>query len=385
MIVACGFMFWMNTVAFCIARFLAGSCYGFIYITLITQVADNVMKTVRGYIASGMAESTLLGLIMGVGFSEHSWKTIPYLTWLLRIILIAFPISSIIMNRFMTYEPITRLLKMDQESEARNVLNELRRGKIESSVIQYEIDERKLMLLEDYSDESQCCGFQKVFSNGNGLTLLWLVLLRVLYVLTANMYLFILSAISVYQDLNYLMHMLLMFTRFLILAIPHYSIDKVGRRGLLLTSGLGSGILLIPFAAQHMTNIQIRGDLMAIITFGIHIFAALGIEPVQPIYASEAFPLSQRNGSLAIVTCSEYILQGIIAILLLLGEEIPLKVFLVASPLIVLLLTIILFVKLPETKSMPLRRCRDQFNKNIKKKTLPPRVSGIQTLGSTYM
>lgn len=378
-------MFWINTIAFCIARILAGFCYGFIYITLITQVADNVMKMVRGYMASGLAQSTLVGLILGVGFSEHSWKAISYMRWMFCVILISFPIISIAMNRFLTYEPITRLLKLDLETEARNVLNELRRGKIESSIIQYEIDERKLMLIEDYADESKSCGFQKVFSNGNAMTLLWIVLLRILYVFTANMYLFILSAISVYQDLNYLMHMVLMATRLIILTIPHYSIDKLGRRGLLLASGLGSGILLLPFAAQHMTNINIRGDLMGIITFGIHIFAALGIEAVQPIYASEAFPLSQRNASIAIVTCIEYILQGTIAVLLLLGEEIPLKIFLVATPFFVLFLTIILFVKLPETKSMPLRRCRDQFNKNIKKKTLPLRVSGIQTLGSTYM
>lgn len=385
LIVSCGFMFWINTIALCIARLLAGFCYGFIYITLITQVADNVMKTVRGYMASGLAQSTLLGLIIGVGFSEHSWKAIPYMRVLFCIILIGFPVSSIILNRFLTYEPITRLLKMNQETEAYNVLNKLRIGKIESSVIQYEIDERKRMLLEDYSDLSQCCGFQNVFSNGNGMTILWMVLLRLLYVLTANMYLFILSAIEVYQDLNYLMHMMLMLARLLILLIPHYSMDKLGRRGLFLTSGLGSGILLIPFAAQQLTDIHIRGDLIAIITFGIHIFAALGIEPVQPIYASEAFPLSQRNASLAIVTCFEYILHGIIAILVLLGEELTLKIFLVITPFAVLLLTIILFVKLPETKSMPLRRCRDQFNKNIKKKTLSSRDSGIHTLGSTYM
>ncbi|XP_055326821.1 uncharacterized protein LOC129580424 [Sitodiplosis mosellana] len=382
---SCGFMFWINDIATCIARLLAGFCYAFTYITLITQVADNVMKTVRGYMASGLAQSTALGLILGIGFSEHSWKTLAYMVWMLRIILLAFPITVLLTNRFLTYEPITRLLKMEQETEAREVLDELRRGKIESSVIQYEIEERKLMLIEDYVDESEGCGFRKVFSNGNAMTLLWLVLLRILYVLTANMYLFILSAISIYQELNYVMHMVLMGTRLLIMVIPQYSIDKLGRRGLLLTSGLGSGILLLPFAAQHTTDIRIRGDLMSLITFGVHIFSALGIEPVQPIYASEAFPLSVRNGSIAIVTCVEYVLQGTIAILLLLGEKLPLQILLVVTPVCVLLLTIILFVKLPETKSMPLRRCRNQFNKNIPKKTLPSRVSSIHTLGSTFM
>lgn len=178
-----------------------------------------------------------------------------------------------------------------------------------------------------------------------------------------------------------------MFVRLLTLTIPQYSIDKLGRKSLLLTSGLGSGILLIPFALSAMDWITVRADLLALITFAIHIFAALGIESVQLIYSTEAFPLSQRNCSLAFVTCFEYITQGTIVILLLLSEKSSLEILLLATPFVVLLLTIILFAKLPETKSIPLRRCRDLFNKNIKKKTLPSniRVSGIHTLGSTYM
>lgn len=381
-------MLWISDIAICIARTLAGFCYGFIYIALITQVADNTMKTVRGYMANGFALFALLGLIIGVGFSERSWKNLIYMIWTLRIILLGFPIMAMVQNHFFTYEPITRLLRMGQETEAREVLDALRGGKIETIVIQYEIDERKLMLIEDYDEEnekSEYCGFQNVFKNGNAMTLLWIILLRVLFVLTSNMYLYILSALFIYQDNNYIMLITLMLTRYLALLIPHYSIDKLGRRGLFLTSGLGAGILLLPFAAQHTTDINIRGDLIAIITFAMHIFAALGIESVQSIYASEAFPLSQRNASLAIVTSIEYFLQGTIALLLLTGEENALKIYLIATPVAVMILTIILFVKLPETKSMPLRRCRDAFNKNIKKKTLPPNVSGIHTLGSVYL
>lgn len=386
-LVACAFMFWQHTAAFCIARFLAGFSYGFIYISLIAQIADNVMKTVRGYMAILLVQSSLLGLMIGVAFSEHSFKIELFMRIIFCTCLMLFPIVAIIMTRFFTYEPITRLLKLNMETEARNTLDESRNGKIDTTVINYEIDEKKLMLLEDYDDEdSKFCNFFKLFSNGNALPIIWLVLLRLVHILTANMYLFVLSAMSIYQDLNYVMHMILMCTRLIVAIIPFYSIDKLGRRSLLITSGLGSSILLFPFAAYHMGYIHIRGDLLAIITFGIHIFAALGIEPVQPIYAAEAFPLSKRNGSLAIITSFEYVLQAVIAIWLLLGEEILLKCLLLASPFLVLLISIILFVRLPETKSMPLRRCRDTFNKNTVKKTLlHPRVSSIQTLGNTYM
>lgn len=385
-VISCGFMFWTNSVSFCIARFLAGFSFGFIYIVLTTQIADNVMKSVRGYMLITFSMTITFGYALGLGFSENSWKSVQYMGWIFNIVLISFPIASLILTHFVTYEPVTMLLKMGLEAEAQNVLHESRNGLIEASIIQYEIVERKLMLIEDYdNEENQCCGLLNVCGNGNVMPIILMVLLRILNVFTSNVYFFILSALSIHRDLNFIIHIVLMATRILILIIPKYSIDKLGRKNLLLASGLGSGLLLLPFAAKHMDYIEIRADLLAIITFGIHIFAALGIEPVQHIYVAEAFPLSKRNGSLAIVTCIEYILQGVITIWVMLGQTVCLHIVLLMSPFAVLLLTIILFIKLPETKSMPLRKCRDQFNNKIEKKTLPPRISGIHTIGSSYM
>lgn len=345
------------------------------------------MKTVRGYMATTFAVSATLGMIIGIGFSENAWEITSYIRWILNIVLLSFPICSLVVTYYAVFEPITRLLRLDLETEARQALSDSRNGLIDASVIHYEIDERKLMLNEDYNDvENLRCGFQKVFSNGNAMPLLLLIILRVLHVLTSNTYLYVLSAISIYSSLNFVMHTVLMFTRLMIIFIPKYSIDKLGRLNLLLASGLGSGILLIPFATHHMDYINIPGNLLGIITFSIHIFASLGIEPVQHIYVTEAFPLAKRNASIAIVTCVEYILQEIIVLLLLLGEKTTLQIILITTPFVVLLLTIISFIKLPETKSMTLRRCRDEFNQHATS-DVPPRiyVSSIQTLGNAYM
>lgn len=356
------------------------------YIVMQSQIGDNVMKTVRGYMSTTFAVSVNLGMIIGLAFSQNSWTSTPSLRLILNIVLLAFPVCSLIVTWYAVYEPITRLLRLDLESEARHVLNESRKGIIDASVIHYEIDEKKLMILEDYGEADLSCGFQKVFSNQNAVPIILMIILRILSVLVSNTYLCILSATSIYPDLNFMMHTILMFARLMILLIPKYSIDKLGRRNLLLASGLGSGILLIPFATHHMSYINIPSNLLGIITFSMHIFASLGIEPVVHIYASECFPLSKRNASLAIVTCFEYILYGLISVLLLLGEKLVLQIMLMGSPFLVLLLTIISFVKLPETKSMTLRRCRDEFNKHATS-DVPPRVyvSQIQTLGTAHM
>lgn len=385
-VIACALTFWINDIAYCIVQVLAGFSYGFIYIVLATHIADNAMKTVRGYMTASFSVSTTTGMIIGLAFSINSWTITPSLRTILNIILWSFPICSLLVTKFYVYEAVTRLLKLDLETEARHVLNESRKGLMDASVIHHEIDEKKLMLREDYGEKDLRCGFQQVFSNRNALPILSMIILRMLHVLTSNVYLYVLSAVSIYSSLNFIVHTILLITRLMVLFIPKYSIDKLGRRTLLLVSGIGSGILLIPFAIHHLEYINVPGNLLGIITFSIHIFATLGIEPVQHIYASEAFPLSKRNASLAIVTCCEYIMQGAIAILFLLGEKLTLQIILIGSPFAVLLLTIISFVKLPETKSMALRRCRDEFNKHATS-DVPPRVyvSSIQTLGSSYM
>lgn len=368
---------------FCIARFLAGFVYGFMYIVLMTHIADNVMKLVRGFIATDFSIWATLGTLLAVGFNTESMTS---MRWIFNIILLVIPIVSMILTRILTYEPITHLLRLELEIEARTVLDKSRNGLFDGTIIQHEIDERKLMLLEDYEDKSQRSGFHRIFIGRNALTISLMIFLRLLYIFTSNLYIYLLSATSMHSDMPFVMLMIIIAARILVLLIPKYSIDKLGRKSFLLASGLGSGILLIPFAANSMNYITIRDDLLGMITFSIHIFAALGIDPVQHIYASEAFSLSKRNASLAIVTSVEYILHATIIILLLLEQKFPLEILLLISPFAVIFLTIILFILLPETKAMALRRCRDKFDKKEIKKPIQPRTSlGIQTLGSIYM
>lgn len=349
----------------------------------MSQIADNVMKPVRGYMATQFTLHVTLGMFFGVGFSNSLWKSIPHTRWIFNTLLLLIPIISWPLTHYFSYESVTHLLKLDREDDARDVLDKSRGGLIDATVIQYEIEDRKLMLLEDYYEE-QMHGYQGVLSKGNAVTLISMILLRLLSVFTSNIYLLVLSAVSIDSDLYFFMNLLLIFIRYMVLYIPMYFIDKISRKGMLLTSGLLSGTLFVPFAAGNLDYFHIQSYVHAAITFAIHVFAALGIEPVQHIYVSEAFPLSKRNASLAIVNCIEYVFQGIITIGFMSGHAVLLQIILLSSPFIVLFTTIALFVILPETKSMPLRRCRSSFNKNISPMSHPPRVSGVQTLGSLY-
>lgn len=92
-----------------------------LFISSTIQIPDNVMKTVCGYM--------LIGLIVGVTFSEHSFKAINYIRIQFCIAVIAFPIVPIITNRYLTYE-LFRILYCQANikivQEAKNVLRDSR-------------------------------------------------------------------------------------------------------------------------------------------------------------------------------------------------------------------------------------------------------------------
>lgn len=355
------------------------------YIVLMTHIADNVMKLVRGFIAIDFSIWATLGMLLAVGFNT---TTMTQFRWIFNVILIVISIVSTTLTGFFTHEPITHLLRMDLEIEARTLLEKSQSELFGEAFILHEIDEANLMLLEDYEDESQHSGFHYIFRGRNAWTMVLMVMLRLLNLFTSNLYIYLLSATSMHSNMPFIMLMIIFTVRIIVLFIPKCSIDILGRKNLLLVSGLGSGILLIPFAVNTLKYVTIRDDLLGLIIFSMHIFTALGIDPVQHIYASEAFALSKRNASLAVVTCVEYFLHATITILLLLEQKFPLEILLLISPFAVILLTIISFISLPETKALALRRCRDRFNKKeVRKPIQPPRPSslGIQTLGNVYM
>lgn len=365
-----------------IARFLAGGVYGFNYIVVITHISDNAWKMTRGYVSVIMSFATILSFMIAFLFSEHTWRTVTSYHLFVNISLFGFTALALLLTRS-TYEPVTIYLKSNNLNEAERVFGELCNDVIEPIRIRSEVCEKARMMSEDYNDEiNRYTSWLHIFKNGNGKPIVGMIMLRLLNVLTLNIFLLALSGAEMYDGEIFLMQIGVMIVRLCILPIPRYSLDKLGRKALLTISGIGSGICFLPFMANVLNFINIRGDLMAVITIFIHIFAAFGIEPLQHVYATEAFPLSKRNASLAFVTCFEYICNCIITIWWLKKRTTLLKVVLIATPFYLIIGSIILAIKLPETKGKSIRKCRAEFNKYYKSR---PRLPGVHTIGSAYI
>lgn len=376
-----------GNTAICIARLLAGSTYGFTYITVMTQIGDNIWKMTRGYVASTMSHMSSIALLIAFLFSEKTWRTVASYHFVAHILYLLFALFGMGLTLWFTYEPVTRFLGSDDTSTAERIFTEICNDVVEPNKIRSEMQDKVKMMAEDYSDEESCwCSWLNLFSNGNGKPIVGMILLRILNVLTSNLFIIAASAAAIYGKEIFLMQIIVICVRILVLFLPKYSLDKLGRKALLAISGIGSGICFIPFAFYTVQLIPIRGDLIALITILMHIFAAFGIEPVQHVYAAEAFPLSKRNASLAFVTCVEYIFSGIMIIWWLNRRVFFLKFVLFVAPVFLIIVTIILFVKLPETKSKSARSCRAKFNKYYNRRPiLKSRVSSIQTIGRVYM
>lgn len=364
----------------CMTLLLSGFCYGFIYITYLTQIGDNISKTVRGYVLTVLPIMTTVAMLVVVGFAEFLSNQYEYFRYVYNSFVLIIVLCAGFITLSNTKEPLSRLLKMNYENKALDTLIELRNETQETWTIRTELDEKKLMVGEDFAEYDVTCGFQTIFFNGNLNPLYMVCILKVMNVLSSNLVLFFTSVQIISKDVAFAVKIGLITTKIVVMFIPKFSIDRIGRRWLLLVGGLGCSICMMLFAANISNLITIRHDVIIAVIIFIHVFAALGIEPVQHVYAAEAFSLDQRNASIAFATCIEYIEHIGIILLWTHEEDLQRDIFFYASSATLFLLTILMFFKLPETKSKTIRQCRTEFNNCTFVHSEPT----VRTIGNAY-
>lgn len=355
-----------------IARFIAGICFGFAYITTIIQISDNIWKDIRGYISSTLAIMPLFAHLItifkpnidtdddrGNGTIQHN--AMPNILMMTLIILTIF-------NTFKpTFRPLVYSLTSANIHAARSTLIELWKNLIDPKIIDDEINDKVKMCSED-CDES--LHFTEVFKNGNWKPIRSMVLLKLLAVYTSNLFLFRLSAMfgDVFKETAIVFFITMM--RFLAILPARYGLDKLGRKWFLLFSGLSTGCISLLFIIFAQFKSNYHYDNLIFLTFVlIHMFGACGIEPVMHTYTTEAFPLSKRNASIAFITCFGYICEGSIMFLWSINEPMVNGILLYSMPFVLIAVTSLTYVLLPETMGMSVRYCRTKFNEYYKTPT----------------
>lgn len=351
----------------CIARYLAGSSFGFLITATSAQLGDNVWKMVRGFVASTIAKDIVGALLLAIAFSEQTWNSTLSYHSIPNYIVIGVSVYVIIMTHWRgESEPITLLLLENEPDKAESKFRKLFDDDTDEQIIREEIEDKIKMVSEDYRNVDDRTFH--AFYDGNWEPIFLMILLRLLNILTMNMYFLDFSgkqAIGLFGEMIslYFNQFFLISFRLMESIVMKCYLDKGGRRYALLFSGIISGLLFsILICGSGMVS-NFKSDIMAGVAVCLIHAIAIGIDCTQHVYAAEAFPLTKRNASMAIVTSFEYISHGIIVVLWLSNCENVLNYMLIASPVTIIFSTIILFLNLPETKWKSLRQCRAEFNK----------------------
>lgn len=339
-----------------VARFMAGSCFGFVYITTLVHIGDNVPQKLRGYVSTTLAMTSLIAKF-SLSISHVNLIYVPkYVdvfkyTW----IMMSMIIITLCLTLKKTPEPLTWYLQSKKVHQARNILKDLWDGIIDPIDIQKDFDEKVKESEEEFVETKEIC-FIAIFTNGNWKPIVYMLLLRLINVSVAYMH---------FENF-FVQRRPLVIVLYLIAFIPvKYGLDTLGRKHFLyfgILSGVfplvGYGIIIYMFFGEHSG--------ISIILFVMFIFFWIpALEPVMHVYSVEAFPLSKRNASLAFVTSFDYILNGLV-----IGYVWPLMTNALRessfSPILWVFAMFPFFLALvyflPETKRKSIRQCRAMFS-----------------------
>lgn len=347
------------------------SGHGIVYLTAVIHVSENAAKEVRGMVVSIINVMTFVG----IATSATILVTVTYERGdqfnsdrVIGIIGLILSVLSVVCTIFLDKESVAYLLVRNMDDEALDCMKDLRCETNETWRLTDDIQELQAMVQEDKSHG------RNIFTEGNSKPLVLMIVLFFTGMLTNN----------------YLMNIILF--NFLALAIgwPNFLYAPV----VLASVRAATSLLLIFFAdvIGRKIHLTVTGATLfitifiAIIVFFtsphiwvfgafailFQVLVAIGVDPIQHIYLSEAFATSKKPFSIACVMAVENALQILfIGMYFIRAISTADTYILVASCfLLICLMIVLLLLVLPETKGSSLKEARDEFRDEDSKKHL---------------
>lgn len=250
--------------------------------------------------------------------------------------------------------PMT-LIKRGKEVQALKTMLILRGDVEETPEITKSFDEFRAMVAEEKHLNAG------IFGAENVKPLIIVLLLKFAFVLTFNYSLkYIHLVITKNSNIDYTFILNLVHTFTVVLAL--FTIDK-GRRVHFTVSGFGTSLILIVFGALR-SSVFANSDFLVFIMFvAFEFFSALGIGLTAVTYSTEAFFTPKKPGSIAFTGILESCLQILFVIWAenVIHSNVFDVVLLLFSGVILGLISVFLFCKLPETSNISIREARNKF------------------------
>lgn len=347
------------------ARGLIGFGHGCAYLTAMIHASEILTQKLRGMTISSLnlliVSSMLIGGILTL-FDDQEGNVFGSIQWMGIIGIIACVIGIILVPFFARKSPV-QLIRQRKFNEALLVMVALRSESSETMSIRSEFEELRSMVEEDELSSKE------IFDEGNLHPLYLIILLKIGSVLAFNYCVNIirLKYATMFVDENDYDYgvMTFMIIRQLGCVVTLFTIDTIGRRLHYVVSFGGSAVLLIAMAVVIAFDSSLNQWIIGTLQLCFEFLGGLGIGMIADVYASEAFNTIKKANSIAFATSVEMTLQA--AIIAGTFNFIPSDnfdyIYLSIAGILLLVITTLLFMKLPETARKSIRQTRNEFAK----------------------
>lgn len=341
---------------------LAGIIYGINHVTVICHAADNSAREIRGTVVRLIAYSKWFIILWASQVYSIAYPTF----WTFVEIAYVYAIVAILAGLaiwFFAFNSFAQSLeKRENEDTIKSNLIKIRNDFNYPRRAQKAVDELKLQLSEDQTDGNN------IFTNGNLRPLVLVTGARVLSLLVNNI-----PILGIITSLFYVCFLYDDDTT----DNPITAFSDVLSVVLLLKFLIGFGSIFIAdcislnrvyyitaiiWAVSYIVLHHVTDWLISVLVILVFFIVGLGLEAVSYNQLSEAFPLTKRAWSIAAIHIVECVLEILLLAWYLLAFP---AIFVYVIAIVIIVISVCLFIWLPNTHPETLRNARDLFNTTV--------------------
>ncbi|KAG5676225.1 hypothetical protein PVAND_006074 [Polypedilum vanderplanki] len=345
-----------------ISRSMIGFAHGYAYLTSIVHASEIMHQKLRGMIiaafqicimSSALLTSSLANTIVEETFESFQW---------LGVIGIIYSALGILFTFIFTRESPVSLMRQKKFDQAISIMIKVRNESDETWSIRNEYNELKTMVEEDEQTSSD------ILADGNVRPLILITLLKIAFVISFN---YGLNTIRLYHTSFFITaegHNLSALTfltvRMLTMVVTIFSIEINGRRLHFIVSQFATAILICIFAVVVLSEPDNFKFGYEVINLLLEVAAGIGMGIIADVYSSEAFNTLKKPRSIFVSTTIEFVLHIVIIFTtfdISPGQRVYEGIFMMASGVSLMIITILLYRQLPETSKMSIRQTRSEF------------------------
>ncbi|XP_058464854.1 uncharacterized protein LOC131438695 [Malaya genurostris] len=352
-----------SIVGVAFARFFAGSAYGLAYLVVLIHGGEVIVKEFRGVAIASINHVLFFGIlahgtVSPVVLTDHNLEA----NRIIGITGITFALLAALIGQFMTYESPIFLVQKGRDAEAIQSLMKLTLECRETIEIRDAYIDIKVMLHED------SLASQSILSDGNWRPLLFLCLGKIAAVLSFNAAVnhIQLNVVDQLYDMPYysISGAIILAIRIFFGLVFVYLVDIIGRKPQQALSAFLSGAILTAMGIVYLVTDNVDKNVAASIFLTFAFVAGTGVTLVPDVHLSEAFPTRKKAFSVAVVQVVEHCAQILIISLTFSLNHTDSGIYggiLLVCGIPLMLIAIVLYAFLPETKKMSLRQSRAAF------------------------